>query len=157
MFYSGQQDGWKRGRGRIPVWGGSNRYDRMTQEKLTGDLEWDGLHRPQIYYAVISTFCGLFLPVLDGTICNVALPTIALELGISPSDSIWIVNAFQLVIMMLLLPFASLIQEGISDGRSRIHCRVACLLTFPVFPYPCRITCASGYRSGYDNECQYIA
>ena len=80
----------------------------MTEEKLTGNLKWDGLHRPQIYYAVVTTFCGLFLSVLDGTICNVALPTIALELGISPSDSIWIVNAFQLVIMMLLLPFSTL-------------------------------------------------
>ena len=38
---------------------------------LVGDLEWDGLHRPRIYYAVITTFCGLFLSVLDGTICNV--------------------------------------------------------------------------------------
>ena len=56
----------------------------------------------------MKTFCGLFLSVLDGTICNVALPTIALRLDISPSDSIWIVNAFQLVIMMFLLPFASL-------------------------------------------------
>lgn len=78
------------------------------KEHVVGNLAWDGLHRPQIYFAVITTFCGLFLSILDGTICNVALPTIALELGISPSDSIWIVNAFQLVIMMLLLPFSSL-------------------------------------------------
>lgn len=76
--------------------------------QLTGDLDWDGLHRPRIYYAVITTFCGLFLSVLDGTICNVALPTIAVRLDISPADSIWVVNAFQLVIMMLLLPFSSL-------------------------------------------------
>ena len=78
------------------------------EEKIVGNLEWDGLRRPQIFYAVATTFCGLFLSVLDGTICNVALPTIALELGVSPSDSIWIINAFQLVIMMLLLPFSSL-------------------------------------------------
>ena len=76
--------------------------------RITGDLNWDGLHRPAIFYAVATTFCGLFLSVLDGTICNVALPTMAVELGVSPSDSIWIINAFQLVIMMLLLPFASL-------------------------------------------------
>lgn len=76
-------------------------------EQVTGDLDWDGLHRPRIYYAMIATFCGLFLAVLDGTICNVALPSIAEELNIPSSDSIWIVNAFQLVIMMTLLPFAS--------------------------------------------------
>ena len=55
-----------------------------------------------------ATFCGLFLSVIDGTICNVALPEIAAQLNIPSSDSIWVVNAFQLVIMMLLLPFSSL-------------------------------------------------
>lgn len=80
----------------------------MKKGEIVGNLAWDGLHRPRIFYAVITTFCGLFLSVMDGTICNVALPTIALRLDVSPSDSIWIVNAFQLVIMMLLLPFSSL-------------------------------------------------
>lgn len=47
------------------------------EEKIVGDLDWDGLHRPRIYYAVATTFCGLFLSVLDGSICNVALPSIA--------------------------------------------------------------------------------
>ena len=30
------------------------------EEKIVGDLDWDGLHRPRIYYAVATTFCGLF-------------------------------------------------------------------------------------------------
>lgn len=76
--------------------------------QVVGDLDWDGLHRPRIYYAMAATFCGLFLSVIDGTICNVALPTIADQLDVPSSDSIWVVNAFQLVIMMLLLPFSSL-------------------------------------------------
>ncbi len=76
--------------------------------QVVGDLNWDGLHRPHIYYAMAATFCGLFLSVIDGTICNVALPEIAAQLNIPSSDSIWVVNAFQLVIMMLLLPFSSL-------------------------------------------------
>lgn len=80
--------------------------------------EWDGLHRPQIYYAMFATFCGLFLAVLDGTICTVALPTIATELGVSSSDSIWVVNAFQLVVMMTLLPFAS---AGEQWGYKRVY------------------------------------
>ena len=70
------------------------------EERITGNTEWDGLHRPRIYYAVISIFCGIFLSVVDGNICNVALPTIASQLGVSSADSIWVVNAFQLVIMM---------------------------------------------------------
>ena len=82
--------------------------ENQESPELVGDLNWDGLHRPKIYYAVAATFCGLFLSVLDGTICNVALPAIAEELDVSPADSIWIVNAFQLVIMMLLLPFSTL-------------------------------------------------
>ena len=77
-------------------------------ERITGNTEWDGLHRPAIYYAVISIFCGIFLSVVDGNICNVALPTIASQLGVSSADSIWVVNAFQLVIMMTLLPFSTL-------------------------------------------------
>ena len=66
------------------------------------------LHRPKIYYAVASVCCGIFLSVVDGNICNVALPTISQELGVSSADSIWVVNAFQLVIMMTLLSFSSL-------------------------------------------------
>ena len=45
--------------------------------EIVGDLDWDGLHRPRIYYAMVATFSGLFLAVLDGTICNVALPSIS--------------------------------------------------------------------------------
>ena len=85
---------------------------------LVGDLEWDGLHRPQIYYAVAATFCGLFLSVLDGTICNVALPSMAAQLDVPSEDSIWIVNAFQLAVMMLLLPFASM---GELWGYKRVY------------------------------------
>lgn len=72
--------------------------------RVTGNLEWDGLHRPRIYYAMAAILSGLFLTVIDGTICNVALPTISARLQVSSSDSIWIVNAFQLVIIMTLLP-----------------------------------------------------
>ena len=43
------------------------------EEHITGNLEWDGLSRPKIYYAVASLWCGIFLSVMDGNICNVAL------------------------------------------------------------------------------------
>ena len=96
------------------------------EEKIVGDLDWDGLHRPRIYYAVATTFCGLFLSVLDGSICNVALPSIARELDVSSSDSIWIVNAFQLVIMMTILPFASM---GERWGYKQVYLRGVIVFT----------------------------
>ena len=75
---------------------------------IVGDSQWDGLRRPQLLYAAGATFFGVGLAVLDGSICNVALPEMAQQLGVSESDSIWIVNAFQLITMMTLLPFAAL-------------------------------------------------
>ena len=92
--------------------------DMERKGEIVGDLDWDGLHRPRINYAMVATFSGLFLAVLDGTICNVALPSISEDLQVSSSDSIWIINAFQLVIMMSLLPFSSL---GELFGYKRIY------------------------------------
>lgn len=88
------------------------------QQQVIGDLKWDGLRRPRIYYAMAALFMGLFLAVIDGTICNVALPAIAAQLQVSSSDSIWVVNAFQLVVMMTLLPFSTL---GELYGYKRIY------------------------------------
>ena len=48
------------------------------------------------------------MAVLDGAIANVALPVIAHDLGASPGASVWIINAYQLTITVLLLPLASL-------------------------------------------------
>lgn len=88
---------------------GANTGDTVDSvDNITGDLNWDGLGRPAIFYAMASVWCGIFLSVVDGNICNVALPTIAQELGVSSADSIWVVNSFQLIIMMTLLPFSSL-------------------------------------------------
>jgi DHA2 family multidrug resistance protein-like MFS transporter len=61
---------------------------------------------------------GITLAVLDGTIANVALPTIAADFNASPSVSIWIVNGYQLAIVTTMLPFASL---GEIYGYRRIY------------------------------------
>ena len=58
--------------------------------------------------AIIAIALGVTLAVLDGMIANVALPTIANDLGTSAANSIWVVNAYQLVIAVSLLPLASL-------------------------------------------------
>ena len=48
------------------------------------------------------------MAVLDSSIANVALPTISHELQSSPTQSIWIVNGFQIAITGTLFAFASL-------------------------------------------------
>jgi MFS family permease len=48
------------------------------------------------------------LSVLDSAIANIALPAIAKEIHASPADSIWVINAYQLAVVISLLPFASL-------------------------------------------------
>jgi DHA2 family multidrug resistance protein-like MFS transporter len=47
------------------------------------------------------------MAVLDGAIANVALPTIASDLHASPASSIWIVNAYQIAIVVSLLSLSS--------------------------------------------------
>ena len=48
------------------------------------------------------------MAVLDGSIANVALPTLSHELRVDAAASIWVVNAYQLAVAVLLLPFSSL-------------------------------------------------
>lgn len=98
--------------------------------QVVGNLNWDGLHGRHLYYAVTAIFSGLFLSVIDGTICNVALPSIAKELSVSSADSVWIVNAFQLVIVMALLPFSSL---GELYGFKKIYLFGLVFFTFGSF------------------------
>lgn len=68
----------------------------------------DGLPVPQRYAAILVIALGIMMAVLDGTIANVALPTIARDLNTSPATSIWVVNAYQLAITISLLSMASL-------------------------------------------------
>lgn len=70
--------------------------------------EADGVPLPQRYWAIAALLLGLALAVLDGAIANVALPTIAADVHASPSDSIWVVNAYQLTVTISLLPLAAL-------------------------------------------------
>ena len=67
----------------------------------------DGLPVPRRYWAILTLMIGLALVCLDTAIVNVALPAIARDLHASPADSIWIVNAYQLAVLISLLPLAS--------------------------------------------------
>lgn len=78
----------------------------------------DGLPVPQRYGAILTIVLGLTMAVLDSAIANVALPTIATDLNASPASSIWIVNAYQIAIVIALLPLSFL---GDMVGYRRIY------------------------------------
>jgi len=78
----------------------------------------DGLPLPQRYWAILNLAVGLALSVLDSAIANIALPAIAKEIHASAAESIWVINAYQLAVVISLLPFASL---GDIFGYRRIY------------------------------------
>ncbi len=66
---------------------------------------------PRRLWAILAVAFGVGLSVLDSTIVNVALPTIAGELGVSESSSIWVVNGYQLATVMTMLSFSALANQ----------------------------------------------
>ena len=78
----------------------------------------DGLPLPQRYWAILTLVIGMVVSVLDSSIANIALPAIARQIGASPAQSIWVVNAYQLAVVVSLLPLASL---GDIFGYRRIY------------------------------------
>src|SRR6266702_2684071 len=68
----------------------------------------DGLAVPRRYWAIVAIILGLAMSVLDSSIANVALPSIARDFHASNAASIWVINAYQIAILATLLPLASL-------------------------------------------------
>jgi DHA2 family multidrug resistance protein-like MFS transporter len=87
----------------------------------------DGLTGSKLIFGVLAISLATTLSMLDSVIANIALPTITKTLNISPSDSVWIVNAYQLSIIMTLLPLSSL---GDRVGYARIYMAGLVLFTF---------------------------
>ncbi|WP_241083541.1 MFS transporter, partial [Achromobacter xylosoxidans] len=71
----------------------------------------DGLPAPRRYWAAATVMTGISLSVLDTTIANVALPTIAADLNASPAQAVWVVNAYNLAVVMMLLPLSALAER----------------------------------------------
>jgi len=76
----------------------------------------DGLPTPRRHAAVAAILGAIVLVVLDSSIANVALPSIAQQLRATPSETVWVVTAYQLAIVMFLLP-ASAIGERLGYRR----------------------------------------
>ena len=90
---------------------------------------------PQRLGAILAVAFGVSLSVIDGTVANVALPTIGQQLGSSAADSIWIVNAYQLAIMVSLLSFSAL---GELVGYRKVY--IGGLMLFTVASVGCALS-----------------
>ncbi|HET6305773.1 MAG TPA: MFS transporter [Rhodopila sp.] len=85
---------------------------------MTSSPPEDGLSGRRLLFAVITLVIAVGMASLDTSIANTALPTIATDLNASPAASVWVVNAYQLALVVSLLPFASL---GEIIGYRRVY------------------------------------
>ena len=67
---------------------------------------------------MLAIAIGITMSVLDSSVANIALPTMARDLNATPAEAVWIVNAYQLAIVVALLPLASL---GERIGYRRVY------------------------------------
>ena len=81
----------------------------MAQLTQTSEIdETDGLPLHRRIWAVVGISFALCMSVLDINIINVVLPTLSHDFGTSPAVTTWIINGYQLAIVISLLSFSSL-------------------------------------------------
>src|SRR3984885_2167851 len=78
----------------------------------------DGLPPERRIWAVVAISLAVGMASLDTAISNIALPTIAADLHVSPADVVWVVNVYQIALVATLLPLGAL---GEIVGHRRIY------------------------------------
>lgn len=78
----------------------------------------DGLPAPQRNWALAGLWIGMAMSVLDSAIVNIALPLISRDMQVSAAMVTWVVTAYQIAIIMTLLPVAAL---GERIGYHRVY------------------------------------
>ena len=92
----------------------------------------DGLPFERRIWAVVAISAAVGMASLDTAIANIALPTIAADLKVSPADVVWVVNAYQIALAATLLPLGAL---GEIVGHRRIY--LGGLLLFTIASLGC--------------------
>jgi DHA2 family multidrug resistance protein-like MFS transporter len=93
--------------------------------------------------AIAAVLIAVALASLDTAIANTALPTIAVELHVTPSASVWIINAYQLAMVAALLPFAAL---GKRIGHRRVF--LGGVIAFVLASLLCALASSLGALAG---------
>jgi EmrB/QacA subfamily drug resistance transporter len=90
------------------------------------EIQYGGLKQ------VFAVSIGLFLVFLDSTVVNIALPNIIDDYNITLSKASWIINAFVLVLAVLLVTFGK-----IADMVGRVKVFIIGLIIFTVSSFLC--------------------
>ena len=85
---------------------------------MQGQTDQDGLPAPRRHAAVLAMSLGAAISSVDNGFVNIALPTMARELGVDAAATVLIVTIFQLMLIMTILPLASL---GDRIGLKRMY------------------------------------
>jgi MFS transporter, DHA2 family, multidrug resistance protein len=93
-----------------------------TQSTIVGS----GLQPARRCTAIAAVLTAMMLVVLDAAMTNVALPSIARSLEVTPAVSVLVVTSFQLALVMALLPCAAM---GESWGYRRVFTTGVALFT----------------------------
>jgi DHA2 family multidrug resistance protein-like MFS transporter len=86
--------------------------------RMTTTATDDGLPPGRRAWAYAGVLATISVAVMDGMAVNVALPLMARDLRVSAAEMIWIVSAYQLVLVVSLLPCAAL---GEIHGYRRVY------------------------------------
>ncbi len=92
----------------------------------------DGLPIERRLWAVVAISAAVAMASLDTAIANIALPSIATDLSVSPADVVWVVNVYQIALVATLLPLGAL---GEIVGHQRIY--LGGLLLFTIASLGC--------------------
>lgn len=104
------------------------RDDGLKEKQSVGHVDdaTPELAAPRRTVAIVAVLAAMVLVVLDAAIANIALPTIAGSLHVTPAMSIWVITAYQTALLMALLPCAAL---GESLGYRRVFTGGVALFT----------------------------
>jgi MFS transporter, DHA2 family, multidrug resistance protein len=105
---------------------GWNVKDAAVPTAAQPDAGAAGLQGPRRQAAIAAVLAAMVLAVLDAAIANVALPSMARSLQVTPGMSVWIITAYQTALVMGLLPCAAL---GESWGYRRVFTMGLALFT----------------------------
>jgi MFS transporter, DHA2 family, multidrug resistance protein len=93
---------------------------------LSTDDGTSALQGQRRHVSIAAVLAAMVLAVLDAAIANVALPSMARSLQVTPGMSVWIITAYQTALVMGLLPCAAL---GESLGYRRVFTMGVALFT----------------------------